>query len=93
MSSEKDTKQDTEVVIPFGEKKVRKHGDYTRVIALDKKALQACGCSTEGEIMARIELVKKPDQDFLKVTPFCKSPQNEADSPQDESATGEDKVE
>jgi len=69
------SKQATEVVIPFGEKKVRKHGDYTRVIALDKRALEACGCSDTDNIMAKVELVKNPkhpDQDFLKVTPFCK---------------------
>ena len=46
------SKQATEVVIPFGEKKVRKHGDYTRVIALDKRALEACGCSDTDNIMA-----------------------------------------
>ena len=69
------SKQGTEVVIPFGEKKVRKHGDYTRVIALDKRALEACGCSDTDDIRAKVELVKNPkhpDRDFLKVTPFCK---------------------
>lgn len=81
------SQKDTEVVIPFGVKKVQKHGDYTRVIALDKRALEACGCSDTDNIMAKVELVKKPnhpDQDFLKVTPFCKK-QNEK--------TGGDKIE
>ena len=69
------SQKDTEVVIPFGEKKVRKHGEYTRVIALDKRALEACGCSDTDDIMAKVDLVKNPnhpDRDFLKVTPFCK---------------------
>jgi len=82
---------DTEVVIPFGVKKVRKHGDYTRVIALDKKALEACGCSDDKNIMAKVELVKRPnhpDQDFLRVTPFCTNEQDE-----EEAVKGGDKVE
>jgi hypothetical protein len=65
-----DTNQSS-VVIDFGTRKVRRHGDYTRVIALDKKALHACGCSDGMVIMAKIELVKQSDQSFLKVTPFC----------------------
>lgn len=60
-----------QVIVDFGVKKVRKHGDYTRVIALDKKALQACGCPDDKVIMAKVELIKNPDRDFLKVTPFC----------------------
>ena len=66
-----DTNQNSEVVIDFGTKKVRRHGDYTRVIALDKKALQACGCPDNVVVMAKIELLKNKDQSFLKVTPFC----------------------
>lgn len=61
----------SEVIINFGVKKIRRHGDYTRVIALDKKALQACGCSDNMVIMAKIELVKSNDYSFLKITPFC----------------------
>ena len=66
-----DTQSNSEVIIDFGTKKVRKHGDYTRVIALDKKALQACGCPDNQVIMAKVELIKTQDQCFLKVTPFC----------------------
>lgn len=67
-----------QVTIDFGTKKVRKHGDYTRVIALDKKALQACGCPDDKVVMAKVELIKNQDRDFLKVTPFCEdTSQNE----------------
>lgn len=69
------SKDDTETSIDFGIKKVRKHGEYTRVIALDRQALINCGCDPDAEIMAKVELVKRPDQDFLKVTPFCVSPE------------------
>jgi len=79
------TNQNSEVIIDFGTKKVRRHGDYTRVIALDKKALHACGCTDDTVIMARVELVKQSDQSFLKVTPFCeKVPQNEIEENGDE---------
>ena len=78
MATEIISKNDSEVTIDFGTKKVRRHGDYTRVIALDKKALQACGCSDSSVIMAKVELIKNHDQSFLKVTPFCEeAPQNE----------------
>lgn len=70
MVTNQKTKNVTEVTIDFGTKKVRKHGEYTRVIALDKKALQACGCP-DGTVMAKVELIRTPDQGFLKVTPFC----------------------
>lgn len=72
------TPKEFQVSIDFGTKKVRKHGDYTRVIALDKKALQACGCPDDKVIMAKVELIKNPNRDFLKVTPFCEeASQNE----------------
>lgn len=78
MGTNQKTKNVTEVTIDFGNKKVRKHGEYTRVIALDKKALQACGCPDGNIVMARVELIKTPDQGFLKVTPFCdKVPQDD----------------
>ena len=73
-----DTQSNSEVTIDFGTKKIRKHGDYTRVIALDKKALQACGCPDNQVIMAKIEMIKNNETCFLKVTPFCeKATQNE----------------
>jgi len=75
MSTETNT---SEVIIDFGIKKIRKHGDYTRVIALDKKALQACGCPVNQVIMAKIEMIKNNENCFLKITPFCeKVTQNE----------------
>ena len=75
MSTETNT---SEVIIDFGIKKIRKHGDYTRVVALDKKALQACGCPDNQVIMAKIEMIKNNENCFLKITPFCeKVTQNE----------------
>lgn len=71
MSSQKVIENDTETSIDFGEKKVRKHGEYTRVIALDKTILENCGCDPDKEIKARVELIKRPEGDFIKVTPTC----------------------
>jgi len=77
MTTKTSTKNGFQVSIDFGTKKVRKHGEYTRVIALDKKALQACGCPDGNTVMAKVELIKTPDHAFLKVIPFCdKAPQN-----------------
>ena len=67
------TEPETETVVGFGDKKIRKHGEYTRVIALDKKILENCGCDPDAEIMAKVELIKRPDKDFIKITPFCKN--------------------
>ncbi|MDE1769025.1 MAG: hypothetical protein KGI28_00545 [Thaumarchaeota archaeon] len=50
---------------------MRKHGDYTRVIALDRKALENCGCDTDKTIKAKVELIKTRDDSFIKVSPFC----------------------
>lgn len=61
----------TETSIDFGTKKVRKHGDYTHVIALDRKALENCGCNTDKAIKAKVELIKTNDDSFIKVSPFC----------------------
>ncbi len=71
-----DTVQETqtETIVGFGDKKIRKHGEYTRVIALDKKILENCGCDPDKEIMAKVELIKRPDhKDFIKITPFCEN--------------------
>ena len=63
---------ETETVIDFGEKRVPRQ-NYSRVITLDKTLLQNCGCdvSPDSEIKAKVELVKRPDEVFIKVTPFC----------------------
>ncbi len=63
---------ETETVIDFGEKRVPRQ-NYSRVITLDKTLLQNCGCdvSPDSEIKAKVELVKTPDEVFIKVTPFC----------------------
>lgn len=61
-----------ETVIDFGEKRVPRQ-NYSRVITLDKTLLQNCGCSVDkdSEIRAKVELIKKPDENFIKITPFC----------------------
>ncbi len=63
-----------ETIVDFGEKKIPRQ-NYSRVITLDKKLLENCGCDTsrDSEIKARVELVKRPDEDFIKITPFCES--------------------
>ena len=63
---------ETETIIDFGEKRVPRQ-NYSRVITLDKTLLQNCGCdvSPDSEIKAKVELVKTPDEVFIKVTPFC----------------------
>ena len=63
---------ETETVIDFGEKRVPRQ-NYSRVITLDKTLLQNCGCdvSPDSEIKAKVELVKSPDENYIKVTPFC----------------------
>ena len=63
-----------ETIVDFGEKKIPRQ-NYSRVITLDKKLLENCGCDTspDSEIKAKVELVKRPDEDFIKVTPFCES--------------------
>ncbi len=75
-------KEPETVVVGFGNKKIRKHGEYTRVIALDKKILENCGCDPDTEIMAKVELIKRPDEDFIKITPFC---ENKTDNKNGES--------
>ncbi len=69
---------ETETILDFGEKRVPRQ-NYSRVITLDKTLLQNCGCNTspDSEIRAKVELVKKHDESFIKVTPFCNSPQDE----------------
>ena len=66
------TSKNSETVIDFGEKRVPRQ-NYSRVITLDKTLLQNCGCdvSPDSEIKAKVELVKTPDEVFIKVTPFC----------------------
>ncbi|RMW40675.1 MAG: hypothetical protein EA442_01650 [Candidatus Nitrosopelagicus sp.] len=63
---------ETETVVSFGEKRVPRQ-NYSRVITLDKTLLQNCGCDTnpDSEIRAKVELIKRPDEQFIKVTPFC----------------------
>ncbi len=63
-----------ETIIDFGEKKIPRQ-NYSRVITLDKKLLENCGCDTSrgSEIKAKVELVKRPDEDFIKITPFCEN--------------------
>jgi len=65
------SQKDSETSIDFGTKTVRKHGDYTRVIALDRKMLENCGCNTDKTIKAKVELIKTDDDSFIKVSPFC----------------------
>ncbi len=76
---EKPTK--TETIIDFGEKRVPRQ-NYSRVITLDKTLLQNCGCdvSPDSEIKAKVELVKSPDENYIKVTPFCEEPQMKIES-------------
>ena len=76
---EKPTK--TETIIDFGEKRVPRQ-NYSRVITLDKTLLQNCGCdiSANSEIKAKVELVKRPDENFIKVTPFCETTPNKIES-------------
>jgi len=76
------TSKNSETVINFGEKRIPRQ-NYSRVIILDKTLLQNCGCdvSANSEIKAKVELVKKPDENFIKVTPFCeKVTQDEIES-------------
>jgi len=63
-----------ETIVDFGEKKIPRQ-NYSRVITLDKKLLENCGCDTsrDSEIKARVELVKRLDEDFIKITPFCEN--------------------
>ena len=72
---------ETETVIDFGEKRVPRQ-NYSRVITLDKTLLQNCGCdvSPDSEIKAKVELVKRPDENFIKVTPFCETTPNKIES-------------
>ena len=72
---------ETETVIDFGEKRVPRQ-NYSRVLTLDKTLLQNCGCdiSANSEIKAKVELVKRPDENYIKVTPFCESSQDEIES-------------
>ena len=73
---------ETETIVDFGEKRVPRQ-NYSRVITLDKTLLQNCGCdvSADSEIKAKVELVKRPDENFIKVTPFCeKVTQDEIES-------------
>jgi len=68
----KNVSKQEQTVIDFGEKNIPRQ-NYSRVITLDKKLLNACGCdvSPDSEIRAKIELVKDKKEDFIKVTPFC----------------------
>ena len=78
----KSIQKETETIVDFGEKRVPRQ-NYSRVITLDKTLLQNCGCdvSANSEIKAKVELVKRPDENFIKVTPFCeKVAQNKIES-------------
>ncbi len=72
--NKKNNDKPNETIVDFGEKKIPRQ-NYSRVITLDKKLLENCGCDTsrDSEIKARVELVKRPDEDFIKITPFCES--------------------
>ncbi|MCH8915087.1 MAG: hypothetical protein IIA82_04505 [Thaumarchaeota archaeon] len=73
--------KNSETVIDFGEKRVPRQ-NYSRVIILDKTLLQNCGCdvSPDSEIKAKVELVKRSDENFIKITPFCEVTQNKNES-------------
>ncbi len=76
-----DNAKSNDTVIPFGTKRVPRY-NYSRVLTLDKKLLQICGCdvSPEAEIEIKIELVKTSDESYIKLTPVCTSPATEKDS-------------
>ena len=74
-----------ETVIGFGEKRVPRQ-NYSRVITLSKTLLENCGCdvSPNSEIKAKVELAKKPDENYIRITPFCeKATQMEDESDED----------
>lgn len=68
----KNVSKQEQIVVSFGEKNIPRQ-NYSRVITLDKKLLNACGydVSPDSEIRAKVELVKDKKEDFIKVTPFC----------------------
>ena len=79
-------KNKAETTIDFGEKRIPRQ-NYSRVITLDKTLLENCCCdvSPNSEIKARVELVKTPDESYIKVSPFCdKVTQNETESKEEE---------
>ena len=75
------SKSQAETIISFGEKRIPRQ-NYSRILVIDKKALENCGCdvSPNSEIKAKVELVKRPDENFIKVTPFCEFTQDEIES-------------
>ena len=77
----KSKQNQNETIVSFGEKRVPRQ-NYSRVITLDKTLLQNCGCdvSPDSEIKAKVELVKRPNENFIKVTPFCETTPNKIES-------------
>lgn len=70
-----DTDTDNQAtVINFGIKRIPRQG-YSRMIVLDKKLLENCGCNTspDSEIKAKVQLVKTNNGDFIKIIPFHES--------------------
>lgn len=81
MSNKSDNKtktKDGETTINFGIRKIPRY-NYSRIITLDKKLFENCGCSVEpdAEIKAKVQLVKTNDESYIKLIPFCETPKME----------------
>ena len=83
-SVKKTKTKDGETTIDFGTRKIPRY-NYSRIITLDKKLFENCGCSAEpdAEIKAQVHLVKKPDESYIKLIPFCENSKMDKGSKKD----------
>jgi len=68
-----------ESVIEFGERSVNAQ-NFSRVVTLPKEALRNCGCNLEDDaesIKVKVDLVKNNKESFIKLTPICRSNNND----------------
>ena len=72
----------------FGDRKVS-HINQSRMIALPKMALQNA-CGTSDGLSMTISLVQKGDEKFLKLTPICKTIDDEDIEEKDDIEDNED---
>ena len=73
----------------FGDRKVS-HINQSRMIALPKMALQNA-CGTSDDLTMTVSLVQKGKEKFLKLTPICKTIDDEdIDEDQDDIEDDED---
>jgi hypothetical protein len=69
---EKDSKNTSEMVMDFGERKVNTQ-NFSKTVVLPKNALSNCGCNLDDDLKVDVQVVQKGQERFLKLTPVCEA--------------------